>query len=366
MAKATVSAPARSPAPKPGAAPKIAQKPDFGAELDAMIANTPEAMEFGDIPDGGYTIRIDDATFGNSKASGRKQLSWVLGIVEGDYKGRKVFKHDGMETPEQLQWIRGSLARLGYEWPSTFAELAEVVSGLKGSYATVTAKTKGGSDIQNVYFNEAVDAGAIGTDSLEAAPAEDAAEEPEVVAAAAPKVAPKVAPKAAPPKPQAPVAVAKPLVKAPVAPPVAVAPTFAVGVMVDCAFEDGVQTGTITKLSKKKMVIDLGEGGEFETDIGSDFVTIHDASGDEAAVEEASEDEVAEGVDTETQPGGVEFGFTKLNPLETKALNAIAKAQGFSPEDYDSPLSMLSDLCEFLEITGTFAKYSEVSAKFPK
>lgn len=362
MAKTTSSVPAKSAAPtkgapRPGANQSV--KPDFGAELDAMIASTPEAAEFGEIPDGAYVIRIDSATFNHSKASGRKQLSWQLGIVDGDFKGRKLFKHDGMETPDQLSWIRGSLGRLGHEWPPTFAELQAVVTSLVGTYATITAKTKSGSDIQNIYFNEAVDPAAVGTSGLEEAPSdEDAGDETEVEAevvqaTAAPKPAkPTAAPATKPAATTTAKAAPAPSKAAPALAKAAPAAVYAVGTEVNITFEDGPQHGVVKSLGKGgAMVVTLDKDGDFQCKVTDEFVSLYEAteSEPEAEPEVADDQAIAE-------EGGLVLGFAKLNPLELKKLNEAASKAGFSAGDYADPMDLLRDLCEYNSVTGNYAK----------
>lgn len=131
---------------------------DILAALDEIDMGGVEEKSFGDVPDGKYQVKIMSAQINRSKSKGRLQCSWQLAILNTGYRGRYLFKHDGMENEESLAWFRNGLNRLGMEWPANGRELAQKLQELEGSYAQVTARTKEGNTIQNVYFDKALDA----------------------------------------------------------------------------------------------------------------------------------------------------------------------------------------------------------------
>lgn len=143
-----------------------------------------EERSFGEVPDNSYQVSIEEATINHAKSSGRLQCSWVLNIESPtNFKGRKLFKHDGLDNEDSLGWFRGGLARLGIDWPASPRELPGVLEGLKGSYALVVARTKKDSDIQNVHFKKALDSTEIDTTeagSADIVEEEAPAEEPPV------------------------------------------------------------------------------------------------------------------------------------------------------------------------------------------
>lgn len=126
------------------------------AELESGWGET-EEKKFGDVPDGKYQVKIEAARVNHSKQKGRLQCSWELTIQDTDHRGRRLFKHDGMDNEESLGWFRGGLARLGVEWPDTPKKIPGALEDLIGTYAQVTARTKEEGGIQNVYFDKALD-----------------------------------------------------------------------------------------------------------------------------------------------------------------------------------------------------------------
>jgi hypothetical protein len=133
---------------------------DVVAQLNQLAngwGETEEMQGGGDLPDAEYQVKILDATINTAKSSGRLQVSWDLEVASGRMKGRHAFKHDGLDTPENRAWFRGGLARLGVEWPAKPSQLPDKLQELVGSYAEMTFKTRDGQDIQNKYFNKAID-----------------------------------------------------------------------------------------------------------------------------------------------------------------------------------------------------------------
>ena len=115
-----------------------------------------EGIEFGDVPDAKYQIQFAGITLNESQSSGRFQCSWDMKIVAGDHKNQHLFKHDGLDNEESLSYFKGGLARLGVECEDS-KDLPGVLEELLGTFAVVTARTKRGADIQNVYFDRALD-----------------------------------------------------------------------------------------------------------------------------------------------------------------------------------------------------------------
>lgn len=188
MKKAAAAAPAKAAAKpvvtaKPAVGGKAKQgvvvqskKPSIVDELKNLSTGWADAevMEgFGDLPEGKYVVVIDDININHAKAeSNRLQASWTMTVAEGDYVNRKVWKHDGLEDPAKLGFLRTSLHRLGVEWPAGPEGLPETFESMKGICAEITVKQKG--EFLNVYINKAVDPSEIGTNEL---PAEEGVEE---------------------------------------------------------------------------------------------------------------------------------------------------------------------------------------------
>ncbi len=107
---------------------------------------------FPTVPDGTYECRIDAATVAKSKGTTKRlQVGFQLTIVSGDQANRKLNKYDGIETEENIEWLKGSLASLDVDVPDDISELPDVLASLEGTGCEVTVKTK--DEFQNVYFN---------------------------------------------------------------------------------------------------------------------------------------------------------------------------------------------------------------------
>ncbi len=107
------------------------------------------------VPDSVYDCRIDTATVGKAKGSKRLQIVYGLTIANGDQAGRKLGKYDGLETEENLEWAKGTLASLDADVPDDISELPDILESLQGTGVEVTVKTK--DEFQNVYFNGPID-----------------------------------------------------------------------------------------------------------------------------------------------------------------------------------------------------------------
>jgi len=160
-------------------------KKDIAKALAALndIWGDTDPVSFEDVPDGKYQILLKDIGINESKSSGRLQVSWQLKIVSGSFANRMMFKHDGIDTAESLGYFKGGLARLGVECPDDMSDLPDVLDELKGTYASVTSRTKKGSDMANVFFDKALDSDDIDEDISEdpGDPDADAMEETEEV-----------------------------------------------------------------------------------------------------------------------------------------------------------------------------------------
>lgn len=124
-------------------------------ELDSIWEQTqvdPEP-QFEDVPDGKYQVRINEVIIQNSKSSGRLQLYWDLVIVNGQYANRHLFRYNGMETAENLKFLKQDLLRCGLNVPK-LSELPNHLHKLLDLILEVQVKTKG--EFRNIYINKVV------------------------------------------------------------------------------------------------------------------------------------------------------------------------------------------------------------------
>lgn len=148
MAKATAAA-AKKSTGKTGTVASALQK------MRSAWKDAEAKSGFQQVPDGTYQCRIESASIGRSKQKKRLQVGWDLVIVNGEYANQHLFKYDGIDSPENLEWLKGTLTNLGVEIPDDITELPATLAELEGTYCEVTSKTK--DEFQNVYINEALE-----------------------------------------------------------------------------------------------------------------------------------------------------------------------------------------------------------------
>lgn len=132
------------------------------AELAKMQAAWKKAQPkegFENIPDGAYNAKIEKAFIGKSKA-GRLQATFEMKIAGGELSGKTFNRFAGIDTPENLEWLKGDLVKLDVEPPDDITDLPAILDGLAGTYVSVQVKTKG--EYANYYFN-----GVISEDDVE-------------------------------------------------------------------------------------------------------------------------------------------------------------------------------------------------------
>ena len=132
------------------------------AKLAAMSKEWKKAQPkegFEQLPDGQYSAKILKAYIDESK-SGRLQAVFELKICGGENSGKEVKKFAGLDTPENLEWLKGDLVKIDVEPPADITDLPATLDSLTGSFISMTVKTKG--EFANYYFN-----GAISEDDVE-------------------------------------------------------------------------------------------------------------------------------------------------------------------------------------------------------
>ncbi len=112
-----------------------------------------EGNVFEDVPDGRYQARIDDVYVHRSKNSSRLQIAWNLVITSGQYANRHLYRYTGLETPDNLKFLKQDLFRCGLEVPK-LSDLPRQLPKLRDYVIEVQVKTKG--EYQNIYINKLV------------------------------------------------------------------------------------------------------------------------------------------------------------------------------------------------------------------
>src|SRR6185503_6073096 len=87
--------------------------------------------------------------------SGRLQVSFQFVILSGEYKNRKLWSHQGLETAENMGWFKAMLAKLELKIPKKLKDLPDILEEAIDLTCEVTVKTRG--EYQNVYVNKLID-----------------------------------------------------------------------------------------------------------------------------------------------------------------------------------------------------------------
>ena len=291
-------------------------KKDVSANLASLdeIWGDVDPIEFGEVSDGKYQVQIKNITLNEAKSSGRFQCSWELKIVSGEYANRSMFKHDGLDNAESLGYFKGGLARLGVECPDDSAELPEVLESLMGTFCVITARTKKGSDIQNIFFTKALDDDEVEETEVEEIEdvEEDVEEEIEEVDG-------------------------------------------------DDVEEDVEEDEEIIWEKGERCGVEIN-GEVYEGKIVSikdDVAKINFDDGDKDSyptsdliiVEEAEEEDNEE---TEAQIT-LKFDEEKISDKQQREIEDISKTHDFDPDDYESYSDLLMDVAEYLGVSGEFS-----------
>ncbi len=117
-----------------------------------------EKKELDDVPAGHYQAFVDRAYLDRAKTSRRLMLKWELVIAVGDYKGRRLFRNNMVETPDNMRWLKTDLQTAGV----TMQKLSDLPLSLESLIGvmldvTVSVKGKGDQASTNVYLNKRVD-----------------------------------------------------------------------------------------------------------------------------------------------------------------------------------------------------------------
>ena len=324
---------------------------------------------YGDNPDGTYEVRVVAAVLNNSQSSDRFQCSWDNIIVSGDLAGTHIFKHDGLDTEEGQAYFKGTLARLGYDDPTSKKELIKTLESIvEGpTYAQIrlsTRKKKKDGEItsfQNKRFLKALDADDldfdIEEDEMTAILGEDGAEPTEASGST----------------------------------------NWEKGDEVEVDYDGTMYKGKIKKIKDDEAIVKFeddstetvaldelqepeaedtdSKGGEKVSWEKGDEVSVQfDGKPYKGKIKKIEEDQATvkfEDDSTETvgldeleepeaedsgsgEPPSCELQNTKLNPKQRKKAKKLAKNAELDPDDYDSIAITLCEVGDYHGVTGKF------------
>lgn len=116
---------------------------------------------FQRLDDGDYICQLEAMTIGQAQ-SGRLQLDSHFIVAEGPDAGADIHKYDGMETPQNLEFLKGYLSVMGVQYRdddprSLLVGINNFVrqSKQQNEYYKIRLRTKG--DFQNVMFQGILD-----------------------------------------------------------------------------------------------------------------------------------------------------------------------------------------------------------------
>ena len=130
---------------------------DISAKLAQFDKEWAEAevrndKNFEQVPDGKYQVVVDEVEIVESKA-GNLQLKWQFAVFNGSHKGRKLWKYNGLEKSDHIEYLKKDIATAGLE----IAKLSDLPGNLKyllDQVLEITVKTKG--DFTNIYINKSL------------------------------------------------------------------------------------------------------------------------------------------------------------------------------------------------------------------
>ena len=146
------------------------------AQLDPAYGEceAAEKKSFEDVPPGRYQALVDRLYLDRAKTSNRLLLKWELVIAAGPQKGRRLFRSNTVETPDNLRWLKADLQTAGL----VITKLSELPAYLDaetliGVLLDVTVSVKGTGDQarMNVYLNKRIERGDAPTAPASAGPA---------------------------------------------------------------------------------------------------------------------------------------------------------------------------------------------------
>ena len=123
-----------------------------------------EARSFGaPLPDDEYEGIIENAVIETSR-NGRLQVRWDLLVTTGPCEGRQCRKYSGLETKENMDWLKGDLETLDLQIPEEIENLGDTLEAACGMGIRFQVRSR--DEYTNVDFIEPLEEGQ-NTDSNE-------------------------------------------------------------------------------------------------------------------------------------------------------------------------------------------------------
>jgi hypothetical protein len=113
-----------------------------------------DTERFPSIPDGEYVARVDSVTIATSAKDGTPIIKWRLSIVEGEHKGRILFRSNSTMSQDNRRWLKQDLYRAGLELEN-MRDIPDRIPALNGRILSVSVKQRADQPkFPNIYLNE--------------------------------------------------------------------------------------------------------------------------------------------------------------------------------------------------------------------
>lgn len=122
---------------------------------------TPEPNSFGDIPDGKYQAKVEEAIIENGgKNRDRLQVKWSFRITGPTHANRLSWMNTGLGDEQGIEFTKRALATLGMSIPEEIEQLPEILGKAVGMAVEINLRTKTNDNgtFQNTYLNKALNA----------------------------------------------------------------------------------------------------------------------------------------------------------------------------------------------------------------
>jgi hypothetical protein len=140
---------------------------DFSPELEQVFEKAevklPDGNKFEDIPDGEYVVQLVKAELKKFEKTGDKQVSYQLKVMQGDHKGRVVFKNSFLNA-KGMPFFKSEMAFMGLKM-TKLADLKDIMETLNPVdpadrilLRIGKAVNKTNPKYSNIYFNEVLSA----------------------------------------------------------------------------------------------------------------------------------------------------------------------------------------------------------------
>ena len=102
------------------------------------------------VPDDKYKVKVVDSRIERSKSSNRLQAVQILQIIKGKFKDRMLYRYSGLDTAQNISFIKSDLKLLGIKIPKDIMNLSKALESMIDLECKVEIRTKG--EFTNIYF----------------------------------------------------------------------------------------------------------------------------------------------------------------------------------------------------------------------